>query len=237
MNEAQKAVAKEFDEYDSNYRDAVNKSLVVPGLDVDYFSRVKAGYLVDLTNSYIEKRELLSALDIGCGVGIYPTLLKDHFSKISGVDVSQKCIEQACALDTKTDYRIYDGVSLPYADNSFNVAYAICVVHHVPKPQWQVFFAEMFRVCKPGGIGVIFEHNPRNPLTMRAVNRCPFDKNAILLEGAETEALLKKAGFENVKHRSIISIPSIGRISRKIDQTLGQLGLGAQYFAIGTKRA
>ena len=41
---------------------------------------------------------------------------------------------------------------------------------------------ELKRVLRAGGACVIFEHNPLNPLTVQAVNTCPFDENAVLIK-------------------------------------------------------
>ena len=40
--------AVEFDAYDRSYAEAVNDSLAFTGLNVDFFTRVKAGHLIDL---------------------------------------------------------------------------------------------------------------------------------------------------------------------------------------------
>ena len=92
-------------------------------------------------------------------------------------------------------YDVYDGATLPYSDGCFDLAFAICVVHHVPPRLWNVFASEMRRVLKPAGLALVFEHNPRNPLTMRVVNSCPFDADAVLLRNETAEALLSTAGF------------------------------------------
>ena len=58
---------------------------------------------------------------------------------------------------------------------------------------------------------MVFEHNPKNPLTMRVVNRCPFDRDAVLLKSAETVRLFEQAGFEAVERRYILTIPAANR--------------------------
>jgi hypothetical protein len=90
------------------------------------------------------------------------------------------------------------------------------------------------RVVRPGGLVMVFEHNPLNPLTRRAVSTCAFDDDAVLLPQHRTRALMLGAGLENVQSRAILSIPSLGRISRQVDLGLGRLSLGAQYVARGT---
>ena len=232
-----KAVAEEFDRYRDTYSEAVNDALVVPGMGVDYFTRIKAGYISDLAGSRFGATQDLSALDLGCGIGNYHDLLAATFGRLTGVDVSSECIERARATHPNVSYKSYEGGTLPFADDAFDVAFAICVVHHVPVDSRDEFFGEMHRVLKPGGLGLILEHNPSNPLTMRVVNRCPFDRDAVLLKPKTTIGLMVESGFGEVASRTIISIPTLGGATRRLDWTLGRMPFGAQYIVKGSKRA
>ena len=70
---------------------------------------------------------------------------------------------------------------------------------------------------------MIFEHNPRNPLTMRVVNRCEFDRDAILLKNEEAEGLLSQANFTDIGSRHILTVPSFNKATRVVDQLFGGL--------------
>lgn len=224
----------QFDAYSGSYDEEVNRSLAFTGLKVDYFTRVKADYLVDLLRDHFGDTKRLSLLDVGCGVGNYHPLLRDRLGSLAGVDVSAECLATAAQRSPDVAYRPYDGGRLPFDDDQFDAAVTICVMHHVPPAQWPAFAAEMKRVVRPGGLAVVFEHNPRNPLTRKVVSNCEFDEDAVLLSQRRTRALLAEAGFGQVGSRAILSVPAFGRISRGIDLALGHLGLGAQYFAKGT---
>jgi SAM-dependent methyltransferase len=230
LDPQQKAIAEEFDRYKETYSQTVNAALVVPGLDVDYFTRVKAGHLLDLAEASLGDPAKLSALDIGCGVGNYHEILQPKLRTLSGCDVSAESIAQARKRHPSVTYKSYDGSRLPYADGIFDLAFTICVMHHVPPAAWDNFVSEMRRVLRPGGLALVFEHNPYNPLTMRVVNRCPFDADAVLLKPRETKRLFEKAGFQELRVRSVLNLPSAGRVSRQIDRSLGILPTGAQYF-------
>ncbi len=235
MDLEQDAIAKEFDKYDKNYADTVADSVGIPGLKADFFTRVKADYFVDLVNEHLGDATKKDALDIGCGVGLYHDYLSKNIGKLHGTDVSEACLKTAKRNNPSIPYTPYDGSALPYADNTFDAALTICVMHHVPTSSWESFSAEMLRVLKPGGIGVVFEHNPLNPLTMRIVNRCPFDADAVLLKSSKTESLFEGAGFEDVKSKFILSIPPANSILRQIDRCFSKLPFGAQYYTIGRK--
>ena len=223
----------EFDAYATSYRDEVTRSIGFTGVDADYFTRVKADYLTDILARELGAPERVRLLDIGCGVGVMHGRLAPRVASLAGVDVSAPCVAEAAAAHPHVAYRSYDGLSLPFDDGSFDAAVTTCVIHHVPPAQWPSFAAEMRRVLRPGGIGVIFEHNPFNPLTRRAVSNCAFDEHAVLLSGRTAVRLLGGAGFAAPRKRAILSIPSFGPMTRKADLALGRLGLGAQYVAYG----
>lgn len=228
------SVRSQFDAYAQNYEDTVNDSLGFLGVKVDYFTRVKAEYLLDLLKQRFGGTESLNLLDIGCGTGNSHAILSRRVHSLSGSDISADCLARAAQRNPGISYSHYEGARLPYENASFDAVTTVCVLHHVPPARWSAFAEEMRRVLKPGGLAVVFEHNPSNPLTRRAVSNCEFDQDAVLLTMGEAERLLAAAGFMDVRARSILSVPSIGAVTRKIDLLLGRLALGAQYFVLAS---
>ena len=86
----------------------------------------------------------------------------------------------------------------------------------------------MKRICRPGGLVAIFEHNPLNPLTRKAVRGCEFDRDAELLSRREAAALLTAADLRP-RSRFIEFFPWRSRLLRRVETRLGWLPLGAQY--------
>ncbi|WP_353227450.1 class I SAM-dependent methyltransferase [Novosphingobium sp.] len=224
----------QFDAYAGTYADAVNRSIGFLGVKVDYFTRVKVDYVVDFLTAQFGDAGTVNLLDVGCGVGQSHALLAPRVESLTGTDVSAPCLDQAATAHPDNTYLPYDGTRLPWADAQFDAAMTTCVMHHVPPAQWASFAAEMARVVRPGGLVLVIEHNPLNPLTRRAVSTCAFDEDAVLLGQRRTRALLAGAGLVNVQSRAILSIPPIGPVTRAIDLALGHLSLGAQYIARGT---
>jgi ubiquinone/menaquinone biosynthesis C-methylase UbiE len=222
--------AREFDSYSRCYEAAVNKAISFSGLKVDFFTRVKGDYLLDIVSRELGPQENLSILDVGCGVGNYHARLARAFAKVHGVDVSAESLKVAAERNSAVEYHHYDGTHLPFQDASLDVAFAICVYHHIPIANRPRISREVRRVLRPGGLFVIFEHNPFNPVTMRIVNNCPFDADAVLLKPADTEGLMRDAGFAEMATRYILTIPAAGAILRGFDQWFGHLPLGAQFF-------
>lgn len=234
MENLQTRTARTFDEYTKSYTSTVDDAVAFSGLTTDFFVQVKADHIIRIAERHFGRSSDLKVIDIGCGVGNYHPLLFGKFSDISGVDVSSDSIAVAREANPTVDYKVYDGMRLPYEDEQFDLAYTICVVHHVPPDAWPNFMREMRRVLKRGGIALVFEHNPLNPLTMRAVNNCPFDADAVLLKKSRTQELMSGADFKNVETEFILSVPPRGWILQRIDRALRKLPFGAQYVTIGT---
>jgi SAM-dependent methyltransferase len=235
MDPQQKQTADTFDTYKHTYSSTVNDAIAFTGFTVDFFTKVKADYIVDIAARQFLGRKDISVLDIGCGVGNYHKLLSPSFARLAGVDVSSECIATARSRNVDVEYKSYDGLTLPYGSGSFDLAFTICVMHHVPPSQWQNFAAEMHRVVRPGGLALVFEHNPLNPLTMRAVNNCPFDDDAVLLRSGRTRKLLQDAGFSGVKTRFILSVPAKNKLLRSFDRLFSWAPFGAQYYVSGER--
>jgi len=88
-----------------------------------------------------------TALDIGCGDGIFSFRVADAFMQIDGIDNSAELIKIAHAkqaeLGVTTTRFIYgDASSMPYAGGSFDVAF---------NRRGPSFYDEYYRVAKPGG--------------------------------------------------------------------------------------
>lgn len=226
-----------FDTYRDSYDEMVKHAIGLGGLGVDYFTKVKADYAKDLIHDHFGQLDQVSVLDIGCGIGNYHSLLQHDVGALTGIDVSPESLEVARQRHSKVDYHHYNGNKLPFEDASFDTAITICVMHHVPPSNWQAFANEMLRVLKPGGLALVFEHNPVNPLTRRIVDRCPFDADAVLLSQSASKAVFARVEEAvDIKTRTILSVPAGNAPLRTIDKLFSRLPFGAQYFLKTTKR-
>ncbi|MGO4389122.1 class I SAM-dependent methyltransferase [Microvirga sp. 2YAF29] len=223
---------QEFDAYSNSYDDHVNGALAFSGLDVDFFTKVKAAYIEEILSKAFGSAKV-DVLDVGCGIGNYHQLLRPSLNRLCGVDISNESLKTATQRNEQVEYSHFDGTNLPFADETFDAAFAICVYHHVPISSRAALTASVRRVLRPGGIFMIFEHNPRNPLTMKVVNRCEFDRDAVLLKNEEAEGLLSQASFTDVGSRHILTVPSFNKATRVVDQMFGGLKVGAQYYTTG----
>lgn len=218
----------EFDEYDESYQEVVENAMKFSGMSHDYATRVKAKLIIDAALKRFDSLSGRSILDIGCGIGLTDAFLQDQPWRISSTDVSPKSIAQAQLRNPGVNYVVGTEDRLPFEDREFDVCFTICVMHHVPPENWTTFLGEMRRVLKPGGIAMVLEHNPVNPLTRLVVSRIPFDANAVLLGRCTLQRHMRQAGLAPAWSQYFLFSPweRLGGV----DRLLGWLPLGAQYL-------
>lgn len=227
----------EFDSYSESYRDAVERSIAFSRTELDFFTRAKVRELLSIAARRVGDPDGLSFLDVGCGPGETDRLLEGRVRSLTGVDTSGGMIEATRRQNPWAEYRLVNAdAALPFATASFDVSFAICVLHHVATGDRARLVAEAARVTRPGGTVVIFEHNPWNPLTRRAVAGCEFDRNAVLLRRGQSKRLLRDAGLDGVDGAYIIFFPRASARLQRIERLLGRVPLGAQYVVSARRR-
>lgn len=233
-----KAISEEqisFDDYIETYKTEVDDSIGFIGQDTDFFIELKAQLLLKLSEKNLGDLSKIKALDIGSGIGLVDRHIKHRLKNLTGVDVEEGVVEKAKKNNPEVEYLWYDGIRLPFEDNTFDLCFAINVVHHVPPAIWDNFASEMRRVLKPGGIAAVFEHNPLNPLTRLAVKRCEFDRDAVLLSHSTLKTLFKTAGLKVFDDEYIVFFPFNAQVFRSIERIIKWLPLGAQHFVAAKK--
>jgi SAM-dependent methyltransferase len=223
-------MTQDFNAYSDSYGDEVTHSIAFAKQDRDFFTRRKADHLLEVSERLLGDPALLTAVDIGCGVGTTDSHLAGRFRELHGVDTACEAVKRSADNNPTVRYQSYDGRELPFADASIDLAFAINVVHHVPAPKRPGFTAELRRIVRPGGLAVVIEHNPFNPLTRIAVGRCAFDKGAVLLTQSSLARLLTQAGMKAVEQRYIIFTTSDRPRVRAFERSLSWLPFGAQHY-------
>lgn len=224
--------AAEFDVWRDDYERVVDRSIEFSGLGHDFFMAAKADLLSEVADERLGGGQGARLLDVGCGVGRLHRHLKGRFAAVEACDVSAESLSRAAAENPWVGYRANEGARLPYPDGAFDLVTTSCVIHHVPPADWLAFAREMRRVTRPGGVAVVIEHNPWNPLTRLAVARCPFDADAVLLSGPRARTLMREAGFASAANRFFLTFPSSRPFVRRLERALARLPLGAQHATI-----
>ena len=222
----------EFDKFSNSYSDSIGDAVELFGKDHDFFVRNKADTLLSVFESSGMDPRKMRVLDVGCGVGLVHRYIKGAVGNLRGTDVSSASLDIARTKNPDIAYETYEGLDLPYPDASFDIAYAICVLHHVPVPQWQRFVDEMYRVVRPGGQVLLIEHNPLNPATQFVVRNAPMDENAVLVWPRRLRSLMRASGLLEPDTRYILFTPFEGNFFRKLDRFLECVPLGTQYVMV-----
>lgn len=224
----------EFDKFAEEYTNIHKDNIRISGESPNFFSEYK---IKDLKNIAINfgLSSNISILDFGCGVGNSIEYLLKYFpeSNIMGVDVSEKSIEIATQrFSSMAILQSYDGETLPYDDSSLDIVFSACVFHHISQELYPHIFSELRRVLKKNGLFVVFEHNPLNPLTLKAVNTCPFDENAVLIKCNDFKKILSDNTFKDISSSYRIFFPHFLRKLRPLETFLSWFPLGAQYYIV-----
>jgi ubiquinone/menaquinone biosynthesis C-methylase UbiE len=138
-------------------------------------------------------------LDIGCGTGNYTIAVADRNVMAIGLDQSTLMLRRARAKEPRIDWVAGQAEALPFADGAFAGAFCTMTLHHLN--DFEVVFAEIARVLRPGGRFVAFTAFPEQAqqfwlnayfpeLMRRAVARMPGRQ---LIESAFGKTGLKVA--------------------------------------------
>jgi SAM-dependent methyltransferase len=229
----------EFDKFAQEYQDQLAAGLAASGEGPEYFAEYKIADIARMQRLLGQDTGgALQVLDFGAGIGSSVPYVHKHLpgAALTCLDVSQRSLDIAQQrFPDQARYTAFDGQHMPAADGQFDIAYAMCVFHHIPQGQHVALLQELRRVLKPGGSLYVFEHNPHNPLTRKVVRDCPFDENAQLIAAPELRLRLRAAGFDTVALRYRIFFPHALRALRPLERLLAWLPLGAQYFTLARK--
>ena len=138
-----------------------------------------------------------SLLDIGGGTGIMAQTVKELFpvDRVISIDIQDRFLDHL-SIETRT----YDGIALPFADDSFSCVTMLNVLHHVPKENRASLLKECGRVAKTI---YIKDHLAKTALdharlvVLDLLGNIPFGGmvRARYLARAEWQALAEQAGF------------------------------------------
>ncbi len=157
-----------------------------------------------------------AVLEVGCGTGVLDRWLARRTPKahrVTGVDINRYLLQEARALarqeglEGEIEFREGNAESLPFSDNTFDVAMSVTVIEEVDADR---MLAEMVRVTKPGGRVAVsargrdmpsLMHLPLSP-GLKAKVEAPGMLGGVAPQGCADASLyerMRRAGLTQVK--------------------------------------
>lgn len=168
--------------------------------------------LTDLVAARLAAAPGRRLLDVGCGTG-RPALriARAIGARVSGISVSHEDIglarmrADAAGLADRVDFRYADARTMPFDAASFDGAWAIESMMHIPDRT--VALTEIARTLRPGGLLVVTDVLLRSPVTGDAAETVRLTCRAFHSPGfpdpVELRTALDRAGLEVVEFNDI----------------------------------
>jgi SAM-dependent methyltransferase len=220
----------EFDLLAEIYYEEHKKNIRITGEAPEYFAEYK---IADLARDLSKLRAGCNRItDFGSGIGNSIPYFRKYFPDacLNCADVSVQSIQKAQERFPGSEAFLQierDAIQLETA--SQDLVFSACVFHHIPQEEHGHWLKELLRITRPGGILALYEHNPLNPLTVRAVNTCSIDQNARLIRARELRQACMNAGWSSASIAYRVFFPHLMAYLRPLERRLGWFCLGAQY--------
>lgn len=221
----------EFDRFAEEYSELHKRNIAITGEGPEFFAEYKIRTLREITGTPSPGRTH-SILDFGSGIGNSIPYFQKYFpsSELLCADVSRRSLALGRTRFPSFGIDVpIERSTIPVLDHAVDLAFSACVFHHIPHDEHDLWLRELRRVVRPGGTLLVFEHNPLNPLTVRAVNTCEFDQNAVLIRARALSNRCRAAGWSRADTRYHVFFPRALAALRPAERHLGWLPLGAQY--------
>jgi len=225
-----------FDDFSDKYHETLSECLrLYGGRDAQYYNRLKAKRLIELARKHLGDLSKRDFLDLGCGTGLTAEIISPAFRRGAGVDLSHGML-RACHARLGSNplpncrFAQASVADLPFPGGSFDLAFSVTLIHHLPDDAIWKMFADVRRVLKPGGLMVHFDHNPYNFLTRRIVENCVYDKDTALRPMSRVASLAEETGFRIADRGYLIFIPGALKFLEPLEYLFKPIPLGGQYY-------
>jgi SAM-dependent methyltransferase len=176
--------------------------------------------------------------------------LSPHCAAVTGLDLTPAMLDRARSLQTSRgldnlSWHLGSATDLPFADGAFSVVFTRYSFHHLLDPA--AAFAQMLRVCRPGGrIAVldVYASSPAQGAAYDTIERLRDPSHVRALPIEELRGLFRTAGLQDVQehfHRleaeldlvlaGSFPLPGAADEVRRLvraDIGVDQLGIGAE---------
>jgi ubiquinone/menaquinone biosynthesis C-methylase UbiE len=137
--------------------------------------------------------------DFGCGSGNTTKYLKDLGVEISGLDLSEKILEQARTMHQEINFRKGNILELKFEHESIAGVVAFYAIIHFTEEQVGMAFREIFRVLQPGGLFLLTYHIGEKTLHLDEFLGKKVDIDFMFFTNDFIFSCLKDSGFEKIE--------------------------------------
>jgi SAM-dependent methyltransferase len=138
-------------------------------------------------------------LDLGCGPGQTTRYLKDLGVDISGLDLSEKLLQQARTIHPGITFKKRDILDLDIEDDSIAGVVSFYVICHFTTQQAKNAFDEVFRVLRPGGLFLLTYHDGDETIQVKEFLGREIDIDFMLFPTDLIGGCLDDSGFEKIE--------------------------------------
>jgi SAM-dependent methyltransferase len=131
--------------------------------------------------------ELGSLLDFGCGCGRVTRRWVDlHAVDVHGADANERAVAW-CRANLPFARFSSNGLAPPlaYADESFDLVYALSVFTHLPEDLQLAWMRELERLLRPGGFLLLTTHGERYRERLSSEEQAAFDAGHLVVRWPE----------------------------------------------------
>lgn len=137
--------------------------------------------------------------DLGCGPGQTASYLKDLGIEVSGLDLSERILEQAKTLHPEIHFRKGNVLDLEFENDSIAGIVAFYAIVHFTEEQVGRAFREVFRVLQPGGIFLFTYHIGEETIHLEEFLGRKVDIDFMLFTTDFILSRLRDSGFEKIE--------------------------------------
>jgi ubiquinone/menaquinone biosynthesis C-methylase UbiE len=137
--------------------------------------------------------------DFGCGPGQTAQYLKNLGIEISGLDLSEKILEQARTMHPGIHFRKGNILDLEFESNSIAGVVAFYAIVHFTEGQVGIAFREVYRVLKPGGVFLFTYHIGEDTIHLDEFLGKKIDIDFMFFTADFIFSCLKNSGFETIE--------------------------------------
>ena len=153
--------------------------------------------------------------DFGCGPGQTAKYLKNLSIEISGLDLSERILEQARTIHTEIHFQKGNMLELEFENDSIAGAVAFYTIVHFMEEQVGIACREVFRVLQPGGIFLFTYHIGGETIHIEAFLGKKIDIDFMLFTTDFISSCLEKNGFEKIETIEREPYPGVEYESRR----------------------